>query len=397
MNNRLYLLILFAGLLSFGTVKGQWTIEKCPANNNLKAIFFTGKNSGWIVGDNGTLLHKAENSWITEQKPTSNNLNSIFMINEKDGWAVGGKGTIIHFNGQKWENIESPTNKNLNSVSFSDSENGIAVGDNGVIITYENKNWKLINKKFPGSLYTASFSDDGAWIAGGLECVNVPIMKMQIGKGKEVTNSIKLSAVITGISLTDPENGWAVGSPSALFHFDGQQWKKSDPGFSFPSPRAVFFSDPNYGLCVGYGGTVLIYSGGYWSMENGSTTRNLNGTTIIGNYYYAVGDYGTIISRKIDALNDQDIDHELKPDNLLIYPNPGDGVINFVIPAKEDYSAFLISITSSTGQNILHKELEFINSNYPYPIITSDLKNGIYLLKAIINNKTYSGKFVIRH
>ncbi len=397
MSNKLYLFLLFAGFLSFGTVKGQWTVEKCPAKNNLKSIFFTSKNSGWIVGDNGTLLHKRENTWITEQKLTTNNLNGIFMINEKDGWAVGGKGTIIHFNGEKWESIESPTNKNLNSVSFSDSENGIAVGDNGVIITYENKSWKLINKKFRGSLYTTSFSEDGAWIAGGLECVNLPIMKMQIGKRTELTNSVKLSAAITGISIIDPENGWAVGSPSALLHFDGQQWKKSDPGFSFPSPRAVFFSDANNGLSVGYGGTVLIYSGGYWSMENGSTTQNLNGTSIIGDCYYAVGDSGTIISRKMDTNNNSAIDPKLKPDKLLIYPNPGDGVINFVVPSDEDYSAFLISITNSTGQNILLKELEFIDSSYPYPVVTTDLKNGYYLLKAIIKNKTYSGKFVIRH
>ena len=397
MNNKLYLFLLFAGFLSLGTVKGQWTVEKCPAKNNLNAIFFTSKNSGWIAGDNGTLLHKLENSWITEKKLTTNNLNGIFMIDENDGWAVGGKGTIIHFNGEKWESIESPTNKNLNSVSFSDSENGIAVGDNGVIIAYENKSWKLINNKFPGSLYSTSFSDDGAWIAGGLECVNVPIMKIHFGKGKEVTNSTKLSASITGISIIDPQNGWAVGSPSALLHFDGQQWEKSDPGFSFPSPRAVFFSDANNGLSVGYGGTVLIYSGGYWSMETGPTTQNLNGTTINGNYYYAVGDSGTIISRKIDSSYNLADDPKLKPDNLLIYPNPGDGIIYFVVPADEVYSAFLISIANSTGQIVLLKELDFINSNYPYPIVTTNLKNGLYLLKAIINNKTYSGKFVIRH
>lgn len=397
MNKNFYLFLIFGSFLSIGTVRGQWITEQCPTRYNLKAVFFTGANSGWIVGDNGTILYKTGSLWRAYQKSTINDLNGIYMINEEDGWAVGRKGTILHFDGKKWDNIESPTKNNLYSVSFSDPENGVAVGENGVIITYENRSWKLGERKTPGNLYTISVNNDAAWIGGGLECVNIPLMKIQNINGEKVTSSFKQFATITGISMINPENGWAVGSPSTIIHFDGQKWNKSYLDFSYPSLRSVFFSDINNGISVGYGGTILIYTGSNWTMEKASTIRNLNGTSIIGNCYYAVGDSGTIITKKMDANIALSSNPKLKSENIVLFPNPCDELINIVIPGVNDFSTFLISITNTNGQIILQKELKFIDSNYPYPIVTNNFKNGIYILSAIVNGRAMTGKFVIKH
>jgi photosystem II stability/assembly factor-like uncharacterized protein len=397
MSKNFYLFLIFAGFLSLGTVRAQWVAEQCPSKNNLNAIFFISGKSGWIAGDYGTILYKSENIWRAYQKPTTNNLNGIFMINEKDGWAVGGKGTIIHFNGKIWNIVESPTKNNLYSVSFSDPENGIAVGQNGVIIVYENRSWKLVERKIRGNLYAISFNNDVAWIGGGLECVNVPIMKLENISGKEFTNSAKLFATITGITMINSNNGWAVGSPSTIMQFNGQQWNKSDLDFSYPSLRSVFFSDINNGISAGYSGTILIYFGSKWTIEKASTSRNLNGTAIIGSYYYVVGDSGTIIMKKMGTNNDLISNPKFKLDEIGIYPNPASELINIVIPGENDYSTFFISITSITGQKVLQKELEFSDVNYPYPLVTRDFKNGIYILKTIVNGKAATGRFVIKH
>lgn len=397
MNNKLFLFLISICYLSVVNVSAQWIVEQCPSNNNLKAIVSTGNNTGWIVGDNGTILYKSENQWKNYPNPTKNNLNSIFMIDDKEGWAVGDKGTIIHYNGKSWDNIESPVKNNLYSVSFNDPENGIAVGANGVILIYEYRNWKSCDRKILGNLYVTSINDNATWIGGGLECVSVPIMKIQNDQSGKVTHSVKLSATITGLAMINPQEGWAVGSPSTIMHYDGNQWNKANLDFSYPSLRSVFFSDMDNGISAGYGGAVLIYSGGTWTNEKTSTTNNLNGTLITGNSYYAVGDKGIIITKKMDTEIDLKSNDQIKLSHISIYPNPSDKMINFLMPVENDFAVFNASVSNSEGQVIFQKEFQSGNGNLPYQIITDNFSNGFYVLKVMLGNKKYISKFIIKH
>jgi photosystem II stability/assembly factor-like uncharacterized protein len=397
MNNKLCLFLISISYLSVANVKAQWDVEQCPSDNNLKAIAFTSNNVGWIVGDNGTILHKSENQWKNYQNPTKNNLNSIFMIDEKEGWAVGDKGTIVHFTGKVWDNFESNVENNLYSVSFSDPENGIAVGANGVILKYENRRWKKLNHKVPGNLYTTALNEDVTWIGGGLECVNVPIMKIQNDQSGKVTNSVKLSATISGLSMISQADGWAVGSPSTIMHFDGNQWNKTDLKFVYPSLRSVFFSDMDNGISVGYGGTVLIYSGSTWTLEKTMTSKNLNATLIAGNSYYAVGDNGIIISKKNDRHKIMTSDDQNNLSHIEIFPNPSDEVINFLIPVENEYSTFIASVSNSSGTVIFQKGFQTGGGKIPYQLMTGNFSNGLYILKIILGNKNYTSKFIIKH
>jgi photosystem II stability/assembly factor-like uncharacterized protein len=397
MNRKICFFLISICVLSSVNLRAQWVTEQCPSENNLKAIAFTGNNTGWIVGDNGTILCRSENQWKNYQNPTKNNLNSIFMIDEKEGWAVGDKGTIVQFTGKVWDNVESPVENNLYSVSFSDPENGIAVGANGVILKYENRRWIKLNQKVLGNLYTTALNEDVTWIGGGLECVSVPIMKIQNDQSGKVTNSVKLSATITGLAMINPKEGWAVGSPSTMMHFNGSRWNKADLDFRYPSLRSVFFSDKDNGISSGYGGTVLIYKRGTWTIEKTSTTLNLNGAFITGNSYYAVGDKGLIITKKIDPSKDLKANDKTKLFNISIYPNPSDGMINFIMPVENDSPDFITSVSNSEGQVIFQKEFQSGNGNLPYQIITDSFSNGIYVLKVIQGNKKYISKFIIEH
>jgi len=113
-----YVSLLFIVILNSVSVQAQWHLEKCPTKNNLNAISLIDDNSGWIVGEEGTILFKSDGIWKAYKKSTNQDLNSIVMIDNKNGWAVGDKGTIVRYNGNHWELHNSPTNKNLLSVSF---------------------------------------------------------------------------------------------------------------------------------------------------------------------------------------------------------------------------------------------------------------------------------------
>lgn len=398
MSKRKYSLLIFFVLPGLGVVQAQWNSITCPTKSNLNAISFIDTNSGWIVGDRGTILYLNGGEWEEYQKLTTEDLNSVFMIDKDDGWAVGDNGTIVHFSNKKWELFDSPTRNDLHSVSFKDTENGIATGDLGTMLIFKNGCWNQLEREVRGSLFSAFYEKDEVWIGGGLECVNLPIIKMKINKKEETfINQFYPFASIKSIMFLNPANGWAVGSPSTILHFDGQQWGKDNSIDDYSSLNSVFFSDENNGISVGYGGTVLIYTDSFWIKEKQTTTKNLNGSTIINNKYFAVGDSGTIIQRNLNSKNTVEDIHYNNPLEIQVFPNPCDDYLNIVIPCENDDMTITISVNNISGEIIMHKELKLGKSGLIYPIFTGDLKNGLYIIKADIKNKIISNKFIIRH
>jgi len=397
MNIRGYLILVLAGILNFGIIQAQWKTEKCPTRNNLNAISFSSSNSGWIVGDKGVILKKSDSGWSVCQNPTSENLYSVFMIDENNGWAVGARGTIIRFDGKNWQLFDSPTDKNLLSVSFKDSKNGIAVGRFGTIVLFKDGKWSLMENKIRGDLFAADFRNDEIWFGGGLECVKVPLMKLSLSKGgNELTSSLNSFATINDLTFIKPDNGWAVGSPGILMHFDGQQWESKEIDERFSSLKSVFFSDENNGISAGYNGTILTFSGDKWKKENSHVIQNLNGVTIAGNDYYAVGNKGTIVTKKL-AINNDVANRGQKMWEVQLYPNPCDEFVSLVFPSESFNSIGLITITNSYGQVFVQKKIRLENGNFTYQVSTQSLNNGLYMLKTLVDGKMTINKFVVSH
>jgi photosystem II stability/assembly factor-like uncharacterized protein len=397
MSKKIFLFLVSVGLLSPGIIQAQWRVEKCPTRNNLNAISLFSSKSSWIVGDKGTILYKEGNTWKEYQKPTSENLYSIFMLKDDNGWAVGAKGTILHFDGQNWKPILSQTKKDLFSVYFKDSENGIVVGESGTIMTYRNGNWTSIGKGIRGDLFTVFFQNDDAWIGGGLECVRFPIMKMATREGTAQINNFDFFASIHDIFFLDSYNGWAVGSPSTLLHFDGTSWEKQIIDDKFSSLKSVFFSDNSNGISVGYGGTILVFSGDTWAKEYSLSTKTLRAAAIVDNSYYAVGDSGTIISKTRFTGKQVSTTPEEKSEKIELFPNPCDEILNIKFNVSNNQTIVKLSITNSSGQIIIQKTVNAWNGSLTYTLGTSVLKNGLYNLQITSGNKTTIAKFIIMH
>lgn len=83
--------------------------------------------------------------WVVQNSGTDKNLRSISFVDSIHGWIVGDDGVILHSDngGKNWEKQSSFTNSNLNSVSFCDSLNGWAVGYGGIKLRTNDggKNW----------------------------------------------------------------------------------------------------------------------------------------------------------------------------------------------------------------------------------------------------------------
>lgn len=396
MRMRAYIILIFTAFVSCEVINAQWTTQHCPTKNNLNAVFFKNINSGWVAGDSGTIVRKSLNGWVGQEIPTRENLNSIFMVEVNDGWAVGAHGTILHYNGTSWQIYDSPTRNNLYSVSFKDSRNGIAVGESGTILSYENGVWRLIGSGTRGRLFASSYIKDNIWVGGGLECVKVPVMKIGLNnKEKPVIKSFDSNASISSLIFLSPGNGWAVGSPHTINHFDGAQWDRIDINEDYPALASVFFSDENNGISVGYEGTILIYKDGRWTKEASLSKKDLRGCYISGNDFYAVGKSGTILIRSMAQSRVKNLNDRNTEEKIRLYPDPCDGILNIIMPAEISAAKVRFSVSNATGQVL--KQKVYPGSNISYSLVTSDLKEGFYYLKVEEGSNISSIKFVVRH
>jgi photosystem II stability/assembly factor-like uncharacterized protein len=314
---------------------------------------------GWIVGDDGTILYKVGNSWVDYKRITCEDLYSVFMHGKNEGWAVGSKGTILRFDGERWENQPSPTNRKLFSVFFNDSGNGVAVGEHGTVLFYENGIWNLADKPTRGNLYSVSGKGDSFIIGGGMECVNIPVMKILNDVARTQEKLFDPQFEIKSLSLTEEGNIWAASCPGGIFHFDGNEWAKIDFEKKIPALNSICFSDRNTGISVGYSGTVMTYSVEGWKRHDSPVKVKLNGSAVSGGTYYAVGNEGTIISWK-DVVITAEMSGQDKPDpiKIEIFPNPAYERLNMIIPGEDGFLADRIIISNVYGQVVLNRRID---------------------------------------
>jgi len=129
-------------------------IEQNPAlrpaatDQSLISVAFATPQSGWAVGDSGTILHTEDGgkSWNPQVSNARDTLGSVAFATPQSGWAVGGSGTILHTEdgGKSWNPQVSNTRDNLYSVAFATPQSGWAVGDSGTILHTEDggKSWR---------------------------------------------------------------------------------------------------------------------------------------------------------------------------------------------------------------------------------------------------------------
>ena len=321
------------------------------------------------------------------------------MFDEHNGWAVGDRGTILRFDGNIWLSFNSPTTNNLFSVSFNNADHGVAVGDFGTVLVFKDGAWKPVKSGSLARLLTVNVQNENAWIGGGLECVKVPLMKININsRDKTPVNVLDSYASINDISFSDPDNGWAVGSPFTLLHFDGQRWEKESTGKNHSSLKSIFFLDRNNGISVGYGGTIMTYKTGSWTKENSLSNKDLRSGTINCDVYYAIGDSGIILTAKVlpEKLASTQLHEQLNGD-FRLFPNPCNDVLNISLPDSCKGKSVLISISNIQGQIVLQKEFNDSATSTSLQLKISDLNSGSYLLQVVDGPAISEARFVILH
>jgi hypothetical protein len=103
----------------------------------LAAIASGAPGDYWVVGGNGTILHKTgTGGWTQVASPTTTFLYDVVAVSATDLWAVGSGGVILHGDGTTWLQVASPTTNTLRNIDIVPSDGLVAVGTGGTVLLH---------------------------------------------------------------------------------------------------------------------------------------------------------------------------------------------------------------------------------------------------------------------
>src|SRR5438477_2287957 len=137
-----------SGLIYYSVNDGTTWNNLSLGSQNFNSVSFADANTGWAVGDAGT-IYKTVNgglNWTSQTSPNSNNLRSVKATTTIAAVACGDNGTVIYTtNGTAWSSYTTGTTKNLLSVDQKVSTI-IAGGIDGFALKYTGS-WTNIDYK----------------------------------------------------------------------------------------------------------------------------------------------------------------------------------------------------------------------------------------------------------
>lgn len=320
---------IFLGVLIVATLlywlwqgtRPRWRPQTSGTGETLHSVAFTTLQSGWTVGDKGTILHTEDGglTWKPQTSGSNRTLLSVTFATSRSGWAVGVEGTILHTEdgGTHWtpQTSGAPTElptapvgtvmpATLRSVTFTTPLSGWVVGDSGALLHTEDGGgtWKRYVTNDGVWLYAITFSTTQyGWAIGHGS------LRTDDGgyswKPWDILSSVGGVLDCNAIVFPTPQRGWMICG--YILHTDdgGNGWHLQRNGLDetldrAPSLNSMAFLTPRSGWIVGNAGTILHTedAGISWKKQTSPTGVNLLSVAFpTPNSGWAVGDHGTIL------------------------------------------------------------------------------------------------------
>ena len=438
-----FLFVIVLCTLKIEDCLSQWSLQSSGVMTTLRSVFFANNNTGWVVGDSGTVLKSTNSgsSWVKLLNGTIINFGGVRFINAYTGWCVGDSGIILKTTngGTNWNVQNGGTASTLRSVFFIDSYTGWIVGDSGTVLktsdigftwvrqsglpviqissvyfidvntgwlacsgtiyktTNSGVNWVNENVSTPRSWRSVFFvNPDTGWITGSLYSLRKSIDGGTTWVNNvfsnitepETDNEDSPPATYTCVYFINQNTGWYTrahsfgGSINKTIN-GGQKWSLDFPNLWKKSLFSIRFNDENNGWAVGAHGTILY-------TNNGGSS----------NYYYMSGtvkytdNNQLVTSGLVKAIKLNSVDASiLVLDSALIQPDgtylmshiPQDSLYIGLYPNSGSTPDYLISYYPST--------LDWMQATVLYP--TGNLTNinlGAIRVQNTDENNSVNGK-----
>jgi photosystem II stability/assembly factor-like uncharacterized protein len=261
-----------------------WTKGTSNTSSHLLDI-----DKGFAVGDEGIILKQNGANWEKISTLSTSTLFSLSFISTNTGWVVGENGSVLKTgDGNSFNKQEIPTKLNLYSVDFVNEKKGCIVGEKGIILTTEDgENYNFSISSVTSDLFKLQLLDETYGFAVGEKGV---ILKTQNG-GKTWSNIGIGTKTYLSLFFISPKEGWVVGEEGTILHTTngGINWEVQQ------SPRKNTLFDISFYkgilLCVGNG--IILRSLDYgktWSI----TSSNLPFSILSISEFFATTENGGI-------------------------------------------------------------------------------------------------------
>lgn len=409
---KIFLILIPFCILNTGLF-AQWVAQSSGTDASLNSVFFTDSNTGYAVGERGTILKTTDGgtNWIQQVSGTTERLNSVYFTYAQTGYAVG-SGVILKTtdSGATWiatanfgigeycTSVFFP-NKTIGYIMAAGSNNNYKTTDGGS--TWVPQSYSLNNQG--RSVY---FTDTLTGYAAGYNCIlkttdgGVTWIKHGGGNGFQ------------SVYFVNKDTGYAVAQGSIAKTIDnGNNWALTDvkvPEGVHPFLYSVYFTNNTTGYVVGGDAInaspdiILKSSDGGINWKPQTTPRSwfLNSVFFpVPDTGYAVGYSGVILKTTNGggdtiiippvSIREQDLSRVIRA-----YPNPATNKVT-IDYNKFAYGVMHVVICDISGRQVV---CESKCKNQTIEIDVRNLKAGIYFVKIYSDNSLVNVlKFVKEH
>ena len=329
MKKILLLLLPLLMLITFPASASDWEWQNpYPQGNDLYDVHFVDYNSGWAVGNLGTILSTTDGgeNWIVHESGTLDSLKTVYFKDENEGWIGGSNGTLMHTvnGGESWKNEDAGTQQTLNDLIMYEERIWIAA-DNGTLIYSDDngKNWIPKETGLSGDLQSLFFNKESGWVVGTNDAIatttdngqtwrklgiqyGVPQNSFLYGvysfnkdqcfvAGNFVDDDVKIGGLYGttnggngwdymdgthsqqhgyyDVVFTDSLNGWICAEWGTIFHSSdgGLSWTEQDTGIGWGDKSYDYHINPLYSLHFADAqiGWAVGYEGNILKTSNG--------------------------------------------------------------------------------------------------------------------------------
>jgi len=316
--------VILIEMLSAGMVFSQWVVQSSGVSVNLYDMKFINRNTGWAVGENGTILKTANGgiNWNLVDNPSFNMgkiLNEISVIDSNIAYVVGAHSTYLKTTngGENWIVIRNGpwgSGMGFRSVFYINKDTGWAVGDYRVLLTRDGGisfDSVSLTVMIYNYIHTMHFKNYNTGIAscdgecykttnGGYNWFNTqvpvpalyPFMKISVvgdyvwlvGNGKKVYRSTNYAeswdtvsyipsyppSMIRSSYFVDINTGWAGGSYGYLYKTTngGYNWIRENTVGDQRFWGSIWFYNDSIGWGSGGAGKIMHTTTGGQSLVN---------------------------------------------------------------------------------------------------------------------------------
>ncbi|MBW2732635.1 MAG: hypothetical protein JRH20_09585 [Deltaproteobacteria bacterium] len=269
---------------------GQWSATNNTMTDALYGVWGTSAANVFAFGGNGLVQQFNGTQWTDNLRRTVPILYAMGGSGPDNLFVVGAAGTILHKT-TSWLVMHSAAA--LHAITATPSGQVIAAGNDGIIYRYDGA-WSRLPFNARRHIYglSATAPDDIFAVSSGGYIARYDGLAWTT----ERPTTQSLHAVWRNANSPTEVSAVAVGTNSAIVHFQAGVWAMQTPPIVEKDLRGVWGSGPADIFAVGESGTIMHFDGSRWATQASSTQAYLyavwgrSATEV-----YAVGNSGTVL------------------------------------------------------------------------------------------------------